>query len=92
MAEGFEGMNTAVKQIVVLSSSSTITVVCPFTVVNQDIFLIITGRKPLYLRCHEEGHVRRDGMMPYCQQKETETFSNCNQNITGHLSNIEQNE
>ena len=92
MAEGFEGMNTAVKQIVVLGDvPPTITVVCPFTVVNQDIFLIITGRKPLYLRCHE-GHVRRDGMTPYCQQKETETFSNCNQNVTGHLSNIEQNE
>ena len=68
---GFEGVATGIRSVVMSGNRDQIPhllqVADPVTAENYKLLCVITGRKPLCLKCKHTGHYRRDCTKPYCR-------------------------
>ena len=68
---GFEGVATGIRSVVMSGNREQIPhllqVADPVTAEVYQLLCVITGRKPLCLKCKGVGHYRRDCTTPYCR-------------------------
>ena len=68
---GFEGVATGIRSVVMSGNCEQIPhllqVADPVTAEVYQLLCVITGRKPLCLKCKGVGHYRRDCTTPYCR-------------------------
>ena len=68
---GFEGVATGIRSVVMSGNRDQIPhllqVADPVTAEVYQLLCVITGRKPLCLKCKGVGHYRRDCTTPYCR-------------------------
>ena len=72
---GSEGVATGIRSVVMSGNRDQIPhllqVADPVTAENYKLLCVITGRKPLCLKCKHVGHYRRDCTTPYCRHHDT---------------------
>ena len=68
---GFEGVATSIRSVVMSDNRDQIPhllqVADPVTAETYKLLCVITGRKPLCLKCKHVGHYRRNCTTPYCR-------------------------